>query len=324
KEQAKAFAKLKSASAVIHPLAVLFMGAAVVFSVWALFNKPSKEDIKKGAPVLETVLFNVGHGYSMLIVAPSGKTILVDAGPPVPLSSEAAASFCLKEGSDVWRNVIKKYFAQRDIKSLDYLILTSPSENFSGGAVSLFNDGFPVKKVLVSGVYFPGPRFIKYRNITEKAEAAHILAKVSAGDVIYSEPDMLIQVLSPLIDYSGFENFDNNASLMLRIVYGNTALIYAGNAGLLALNHTGAYKGLKSDVLVTPNFCSGEATSLSFMENVSPAICLVSSGLGNKDEYPSSKALAFFDLLHIKYFRTDECERIKLLSDGKTIKAAKE
>ncbi len=324
KEQAKAFAKLKSVSMVIHPFTVLFIAAAVVFSAWAFFNMPEKEDLKKDAPVLETVLFNVGQGYSMLIISPSGKKILVDAGPSVPESPEKAAAFCLREGEDVWKNVIKKYFARRNIKALDYLILTSPAENFCGGAVSFFKDGFPVKKVLASGVYFPGPRFITYRNVTEKAREAGILGEVSAGDVIYSEKDMVIQILSPLMDYSGFENFDNNASLMLRIVYGNTALIYAGNAGLSALNHAAAYNGLKSDVLVTPNFCSGETLSLSFMENVSPVMCLISSGLGNKDEYPNSKALAFFDMLHIKYFRTDECARIKLISDGKTIKAAKE
>ncbi|MEA2081595.1 MAG: hypothetical protein U9O97_02510, partial [Elusimicrobiota bacterium] len=203
-------------------------------------------------------------------------------------------------------------------------ILTSPAENFCGGAVSMLDDKFPVKKMLASGVYFPGPRFITYRNVTEKAREAGKLGKASAGDVIYREKDMVIQVLSPLIDYSGFENFENNGSLILRVVYGNTALIYAGNAGLSALSHTAAYKDLKSDVLVTPNFCSGEAFSLSFMENADPAVCLVSSGLGNSDEYPNSAVLAFFDMLHIKYFRTDECSEIKLMSDGTTIKAAKE
>ncbi|MCD6311881.1 MAG: hypothetical protein J7M11_05425 [Elusimicrobia bacterium] len=324
KEQAKAFARLKSASMVIHPFAVFFAAAAVAFSVWVLLNIPKKKEVKKDVPVLETVLFNVGHGYSMLVISPSGKKILVDAGPPVPDSDEKASSFCLKEGRDVWKEVIKKYFDGRGIKALDYLILTSPAENFCGGAMSMLEDKFPVKKMLVSGVYFPGPRFITYRNTIEKARGAGKPGEVSAGDVIYREKDMVIQVLSPLIDYSGFENFDNNASLILRIVYGNTAFIYAGNAGLSALNHTAAYKDLKSDVLVTPNFCSAETFSLSFMENVDPAVCLVSAGLGNKDEYPNSAVLAFFDMLHIKYFRTDECAGIKLVSDGTTIKAAKE
>ncbi len=324
KEQAKAFAKLKSASMVIHPFVVFFAASAVVLFAWVLFTMPEKADVKKGAATLETVLFNVGHGYSMLIVSPSGKTILVDVGPPVSASPEKSAAFCLKEGRDVWKEVIKKYFDARGIEALDYLILTSPAENFCGGAISLFNDKFPVKKVLTSGVYFPGPRFITYRKVTEKARGAGILGKVKAGKVIYSEKDMVIQALSPLLDYSGFENFDSNASMILRVVYGNTAFIYGGNAGLSALNHTAAYDGLKSDVLVTPNFCSGETLSLSFMETVLPSMCLVSSGLGNEDSYPNSVVLAFFDMLHIKYLRTDECARIKLISDGKTIKAAQE
>ncbi|PKM99562.1 MAG: hypothetical protein CVU78_05710 [Elusimicrobia bacterium HGW-Elusimicrobia-2] len=324
KEQARAFAKLKSASMVIHPFAVFFAVLAAALTLWVILKTPTAPDVKKDAAVAEALLFNVGHGYSMLFITPSGKSILVDAGPPVLSTPEKAADFCLMEGKDVWKTAIKKYLERRKIKSLDYLILTSPAENFCGGAVSMFEEGFPVKKVLASGVYFPGPRFITYRNITEKAQKSGLLKNVAVGDVIYSEKDMTVQVLSPLIDYSGFENFDSNASMILRFVYGNTAVIYAGNAGLSALDHTAAYQSLKSDVLVTPNFCSGQTFSLSFMETAAPSICLVSSGLGNKEEYPNSKMLAFFDMMHIKYFRTDECDRIKLISDGKTIKAAKE
>jgi len=324
KEQARAFAKLKSASMVIHPFSVFFAALAIALLGWVLLNRPPSKEVRKDAPVLEAFMFNVGHGYSMLFVTPEGKSILVDAGPPVPSTPEKAADFCLMVGKDVWRSVIKEELSRRGIKAVDMLILTSPAENFCGGALSLLEDAFPVKQVLASGVYFPGPRFITYRKLIEQAGKSGLFKKVSAGDVIHSEKDMVVQVLSPLIDYSGFENFDNNASLILRFVYGNTAVLYAGNAGLAALDHTAAYKDLQSNVLVLPNFCSAQTFSLSFMETVSPSIALVSSGLGNKDEYPNSKILAFFDMMHIKYFRTDAGGGIRLFSDGKIIKAAKE
>jgi len=318
KEKRRAIAS----SRVIHPAVLVSLSLAAVLWLFVAVTAEKPKSLSRSKPRLEMKLFNVGHGVCFFIRTPSGKNILIDSGPPVPKNAEKSAAYCLPIGKNIWKDVLKKYFQREKIKIIDRFILTSPAAGFAGGAKSIFSDGFPVGKVLASDTYFPGPRFRVFRNIKIFAKKRGIFKAISCGDTL-KFGDVVIQLIAPLTDYAGFEDFDKNGSSVLRIVYKNTAVLYAGNCGLASLNHITSYKGIQSDVLVAPNYSSASSFSVSFVEAVSPELCLISVGRGNKDSYPNSKVLAFYDKMHIKYLRTDDNGTITLLSDGNVIKAKK-
>ena len=180
-----------------------------------------------------------------------------------------------------------------------------------------------MKSIMASPCYFSGPGVIKFRNVISAAEEKGIFVPVSAGS-IFRYGEVTVQAIAPLMDYSGFRDYEKNASLVLRITYRNTAIIYGSNAGLAALNHAASYKNLESDILVAPNYSSMESFSVSFIEKVSPEVCLVSAGRGNSRNYPDSTVLAYYEVKGIRYYRTDESGDITIRSDGRQVKAATE
>ncbi|MCD6423846.1 MAG: hypothetical protein J7L42_07010 [Elusimicrobia bacterium] len=313
KERKKQKKKLISSAKIINPIVVFWVAVTIFSWIFAILNIKLPQKVERNKPLLELKLFNVGHGNSLFIKTPKGKIILVDAGP----SSKKAKEFCLPENASPWKNVIKRSFKDVGIKKIDILILTSPLENFCGGAEDLIKDGFKVEKVIATKNYFPGPRFIPYRSVLSKFEEKGILKFIKAGDIIFKEGNFLIQVLSPLVDYSGLSNYEYNASMVLRIVYGNTAVVYGSSSFALALNHIASYKNLESDILITPYHSSSRSFSLSFLQKLSCNFCLISSGRGNKEDLPDAGILAIYDVLGIKYLRTDTNGTIRIISDGK-------
>ncbi|PIU18132.1 MAG: hypothetical protein COT16_03195 [Elusimicrobia bacterium CG08_land_8_20_14_0_20_44_26] len=324
KDQARAFAKMRSAAQVVHPFVVLALSCAAALAVFTAVKAGKGKKMDVSRPLLVVNLFNVGGGNAMLVETPSRKTILIDSGPAVPKNSDESSQFSLAEGRIVWKDIIKPYLTRTNIKEITSLVLTSPESGYCGGASEILSDNFPVGEVVASNTYFPGPRFRDFRNVKEAAEKRGILKKVSKGDVIFKGGGVSMQVLGPLIDYAGFEDFSKNASLVLRIVYGDTALIYCSAAGLSELNHIASYEGLASDVLVVADHCSGASFSISFIEEAEPKICLISVGRGNKEEYPDSKALMFFDAMRIKHYRTDLNGTLTVSSDGNVVAVKKE
>ncbi|MFH1353043.1 MAG: hypothetical protein ABIH68_05655 [bacterium] len=323
KEAEKERKRAVAASRVVHPIVLFFVVLAVILWLFVAVTAERPQTLSRSKPHLEMNLFDVGQGVCFFIRTPSGESILVDSGPPTPKNAGESAAYCLLPGRDIWKNVLKKYFEKKKIKSMNAFILTSPDAGFAGGAASIFNDGFPVGKVLATDTYFPGPRFKAFRNIKILATRRGIFKTISCGDTL-KFGDVIIQVIAPLTDYAGFEDFHKNGSAVLRIVYKNTAVLYAGNCGLASLNHITSYKGLYSNVLVAPNYSSDSSFSVSFLEAVSPEVCLISVGRGNSESYPDSKVLAFYDKMHIKYLRTDDNGTITILSDGNVVNVKKE
>ncbi len=319
KAQEKARKKIVAASKVIHPIVLLTVSAALIALVYVIIRSLNLKFLDRSRPLFSAKLLDVGQGASFLIKTPSGKFVLVDTGPPVPKNEKEASDYCLTVAESVWQSVIKKELEREGAKKIDYLIITSPFLNYCGGLKEIMTSGFPIGKICALDTYFPGPRFIIFRNSIEKAKRLGIFEKISAGDLILNE-DVVIQAISPIMDYSGYEDFPRNASVILRIVYDNIAIIYGSNAGNASLNHVAAYDGLRSQVLITPNYSSADSFSLTFLRKVSPDFCLISVGLGNKEELPDSKVLGFYDKDKIKYLTTASNGTLTILSDGKIVK----
>jgi len=323
KQAGKERKKAVAASRVIHPVVLVIVSIAAALWLFVAVSARREKSLDRSKPILEMKLFNVGQGVCFFVRTPSGENILIDSGPPTPKNAEESAAYCLLPGTTIWEDVLKKYFEREEIKAIDRFILTSPATGYAGGAKNIFDDEFPVKKVLATDTYFQGPKFIDFRNIKTQAAKDGVFKAICRGDTL-KFGDVVIQVIAPLMDYTGFNNFYKNASAVLRIVYKNTAVLYAGNSGLASLNHITSYKGLRSNILIAPNYSSASSFSLSFIEAVAPDVCLISVGRGNRESYPDSKVLALYDKLHIKYFRTDENGTITLLSDGNVVKIKKD
>ncbi len=109
-------------------LATVFVGSLLV--LW-----PVRPSFHKG--VLEVTAIDVGQGDSLLIVAPDGKTLLVDAGGPIggPRSNESQF--------DIGEDVVSQYLWHRHIRRLDVVALTHAHSDHMGGMPAVLRNFHP-------------------------------------------------------------------------------------------------------------------------------------------------------------------------------------
>lgn len=115
----------------------------------------------------------------------------------------------------------------------------------------------------------------------------------------------------------------NNSSLVLKLVYGQTELLFTGDidskveAGLVEEK-----ADIGADILKIAHHGSGYSTTEAFLELVKPQAAVISVGKNNFG-HPSQKVLDRLDACKIKVFRTDEDGAVILTSNGMRYKIRK-
>lgn len=115
----------------------------------------------------------------------------------------------------------------------------------------------------------------------------------------------------------------NDNSIVLKITYGETAFLFAGDAEIIAeraMLEKGA--NLRANVLKAANHGGDKSTSSSFFREISPDFVVVSAaGAGG---YPGEEFVNLMEIAAANLYRTDLHGDITCTSDGKTVTFATE
>ncbi len=115
----------------------------------------------------------------------------------------------------------------------------------------------------------------------------------------------------------------NNSSIVLKITYGETAFLFAGDAEIIA-ERAMLEKGadLRANVLKAANHGGDKSTSSSFLRETAPDFVVVSAaGAGG---YPGEEFVNLMEIAAVNLYRTDLHGDISCTSDGKTVTFATE
>lgn len=246
--------------------------------------------------------FDVGQGDSILIEGPTGVQVLVDAGP------DSSALRAL--GS-------RMTFFDR---TLDALVLTHPDQDHIGGAADIL-DRYDVQNVLEPSVANDTRAWVTTVEAVEaevQSGARHVVAR--AGQRLELGGGAYADILFPNRDVTNVKD-TNSGSVVMRIVYGDTAFVLTGDAPTaveqeLFLAH--GY-GLNSDVLKAGHHGSKTSSSADFVQSVSPSYVIYSRGCDNRYGHPAPTVVSFFESLHVTALDTCESGDISFISDGQTI-----
>ena len=288
-----------------------------------------------------------GEGDSILIVSPTGKSVLIDAG-------DAGKG-------KVILDALKRY----KVEQLDYFIATHPHPDHIGGADEVMN-AIKVTTVIDNGVDLstpapsptpapkkgarpaPTPRPIKnktksinsffdeYKDAVDKAGAQH--EKAEAGKKYDLGGGAIVTVLAPTEPFFTKDHMkaggnDTNAnSIVLRLDYGDFSMLFMGDAEdqtetrLLSKD-----LNLKATVIKIGHHGSKYASSENFLKRVQPDSAIISDGEWNRYGHPSQAVLDRLKAMNAKVYRTDLQGEITLTTHGKAdsakfyeIKTAKE
>jgi beta-lactamase superfamily II metal-dependent hydrolase len=258
-------------------------------TVSTVANTPTLNDSSES---LKVIFLDVGQGASQLLISPSGKTMLIDAGN--------------NDKETLMLDYLKKY----NLTKLDIVIGTHPDADHIGGLDKVI-DHFDIGKIYMPKVQSNTKTFESVLRSISKKDLKVSTAK--AGLQLQWDDKVTIQMIAPVKAYPDA----NDNSAVIHVIYGKTSFMLTGDAeveseqGMIA---SGA--DLQSDVLLVGHHGSKSSTSLDFLRMVKPQYAIIQSGKDNKYGHPHTVTLNHLKAQGIKIYRNDLNGTIEVTSDG--------
>ena len=331
---------------------LLLLGAGA-FGFWKYGLPWWRSRAPKPSGELQVHVLDVGpvEGDSILIISPTGKSVLIDAG-------DAGKG-------KVVLDALKRYKVER----LDYFIATHPHPDHIGAADEVLN-GIKVANVIDNGVDLSTPapespakgkgkgkakaaptpqpaKKSKTKTVTSFYDEYAAALKQSGAQYEKAEPGKkydlgggaILTMLGPTEPFFTKEQMkaggnDTNAnSIVLRLDYGDFSMLLMGDAETQTEERLLGKRDLDLDakVIKVAHHGSKYATSENFIKRVRPEAAIISDGLWNRYGHPAQSVLDRLKAANAKVYRTDLQGEVTITTKGKgdsgrlyEIKTAKE
>lgn len=235
---------------------------------------------------LRVHVFDVGQGDSILLTSPSGKRVLVDGGADLSLIQHLTK--------------VLPFFD----RTIDLLILTHPNTDHLV-AIPAVLQHYHVRAALLPHTSSPLPL---YQKITDTLIRRGIPTLSPHPDIdIHLDDDVILDTLWPPESPEEWTNDPNNASIVLRAVFGNRSVLLAGDIeekAETAILASGA--DMRSTILKIAHHGSKTSTSTGFLLASSPQKAIISVGKNNGYHHPSPSVVARLLRHHITVASTAE------------------
>ena len=255
---------------------------------------------------LRVVFFDVGQGDAIFIETPSGRQVVVDGGADPLLLTRLLGERL-------------RFYDRR----IDIVAATHPHGDHIGGLIQVL-ERYDVGAILERRVPYDSAAYQAWARAVdaERASGAKVI-QASAGQVITLDDDILLETLAPPdTPPGGAESDINDASLVLRLVYGDVSVLLTGDmfaAAERSLLDSGAM--LDSDVLKVAHHGSASSTTAEFLSAVSPSTAVISVGADNRFGHPDGAVIERLrqfvpdDMLLL----TSERGTVEFITDGKQL-----
>lgn len=266
---------------------------------------------KPSASPLNVYALDIGQGDSLLIVSPTGKTVLIDTGDT---------------GNN--KRVLEALMSHAGAQKLDLFIASHPHQDHIGVADLVLNaSATNATNVLDSGFPYTTQTYKRYLEAVQKTGAKFINAE--PGQTFDIGGGAVVTVLSPIKPFFKQSELRKGASepnansVVVRLDYNKFSMIFTGDAEAETEARMIANKAnLRAKVLKVGHHGSRYATSEAFLQAVQPEAAVISVGASNRYGHPTKEALDRLKAAGVKVYRTDLQGEIKITSDGNTYQIA--
>lgn len=243
--------------------------------------------------LLKVHFIDVGQADSILIQAPNGKNMLIDAG----------------ETKD---NAVLSYLNSLGIEKLDTVIATHPHNDH----ISEIDD--VIKNFEIGTFYMPNISHTTkaFENVVKALKAKGIkVTEAKKGTTITLDSNLSCNIVAPISNK--YESL-NNWSAVIHLTYGDTSFLFTGDAEELSEKEILESKvNIKADVLKIGHHGSSTSTSINFLEAVNPTYAVVSYEQGNDYGHPHKETIK--KLKNITTYNTAKDGNIIITSDSKNL-----
>lgn len=250
-----------------------------------------------------TVRFlDVGQGDCALVIC-GGEAMLIDGG------------------TDLCEPMIIDTVRQYGITELKAVIATHPHSDHIGAldeALRVFSPPILLMPEVLPGADTDENEY--HSLLLAASEAGTEVLTVGAG-FAYSVGEASLKILAPSKPDSSL----NDSSLIIRLDYGESSFLFAGDAGKAEeelLLKSGA--NIDCDVLKVGHHGSSGASGMEFLAAVTPETAVISCGIDNSYGHPAMETLKRLKTFTDSVYRTDYCGNIIVRSDGHDITVTSE
>ena len=246
--------------------------------------------------ILTVAFLNIGQGDAIFIEAPNGNQVLIDGGPGRSILREIGAMMPFYD------------------RYIDVVIATHPDADHVGGLNDVF-DRYKISLFMEPGVDTDTNVYLELK----RKIASTTLIEARRGMVVELGAGVNLEIIFPVGDVTNWET--NDASIVARLVYGETEFLLTGDAPIKTENAL-IYLGsnLNADILKVGHHGSKTSTSDLFVKAVAPEYAVISSGKENRYGHPTLEVLKILENNNVKILRTDTEGRIVFGSDGANLK----
>lgn len=262
--------------------------------------------VRAGAfePRLEIMFLDVGQGDAALVTTPGGRQLLIDAGPRSPYV-------------DHGERTVLPHLRRYGIRQLDAVVVTHADSDHLGGLPTLLRH-VRVRRVLHNGVSHDSGLYRETMTLLDSLQVPQ--RALQAGDTLLLDPEVRLHVLAP---DTTMLHTSNEASIVLRIAYGETCILMTGDvearSEALLTSRYGAM--LACEVVKVPHHGSRTSSTRAFVnaaapDNQTPPLAVVSVGRRNIFRLPAPDILRRWHEARARVLSTAEEGAIWLSSDG--------
>lgn len=271
-------------------------GIAALAGMAALAVAPRPVEHPRDALLFEAI--DVGQGDSLLLITPDGHTLLVDGGGlGLPFQSRARQA---DSAFDTGEDIVSPTLWARGIRRLDAVALSHAHHDHMGGLPAILRN-FRPKELWVGR----NPPVGAYKDLLHVADAAGVAVhSLSAGED-FSFGDARVRVVGPAAGYRPGAEPSNEDSLVLRMSYGDEAVLLEGDAEKAEELTMLAGFDLGSMVLKVGHHGSRSSTQPAFLAAVHPQWAVISCGRKNRFGHPRQEILEELQQAHVRTYRTD-------------------
>ena len=251
----------------------------MMYQTFCVYNSILKEDFK-------ITFLDVGQGDAIHIVSPSRENILIDAGNLFP---------------DMGMRQLVPYFRSQAIQTIDHLFITHTDIDHYGGLFTLL-DHVEVKKVYVNPHSLKSSKKLWLKLLKKMQDKNIPVVSLSAGDHFTDSNNLVLKVLTP---FSNAALSPNNNSISLSIHYLHHDILLTGD-----LETEGEEQLLRQynlqhyDIFKLGHHGSKTSNILGLLQKITPDLAIVSAGMHNKFNHPSTDVVNRLEKLQIPTLST--------------------
>ncbi len=253
------------------------------------------------ADIMRVDFYDMGKADAMLITTPGGVRILIDCG------------------TNKGGKALVERFEQAGIREIDTLIITHYDKDHVGGADKVL-ESIAVRQVIMPVYDKESKQHTQFIEALDALEGIETFPMEIGAQMNMLSPDGVAMRITAAQKASYGKDEENDFSLAVRMNYGDTAFLFAGDAEAPRQKELLAEGGVACDVLKVPYHGRLVSASEAFLTEASPRIAYITD---DEEDPASAEVIAILQSLGADVYTAREHGDIAVISDGRDVKVVK-